>query len=92
MNRTLVVTYLLISCYFLVNWLKFNQQRPSYTPEDKFLSFVVLIITTTLWPLAFVINCINSLKTRKLELNSIVTVGMISLGIIFYYFLNFNYS
>ncbi len=70
----LVVTYLLIACYFFSTWLIFCHRHPSSSPEDKFLSFVMFFITTILWPLLVPMSCLEMYKTRKLEFSTIVPV------------------
>ncbi|WP_325078894.1 hypothetical protein [Sphaerospermopsis aphanizomenoides] len=64
---TLVISYFLMTCYFLINWLRFSLRHPASTPEDKFLSFVMSLITTIFWPLIIPISCLKILKNRKLE-------------------------
>jgi hypothetical protein len=71
---TLVISYLLITVYFFTNWLKFSLLHPTYTPEDKFLSFVMFVITTIFWPLIIPISCFKILKNRQLESNTVIPV------------------
>jgi len=71
---TLVISYLLMTCYFFTNWLKFSLSHPTYAPEDKFLSFVMFVITTIFWPLIIPISCLEILKKGKLEFNTIIPV------------------
>jgi cation transport ATPase len=70
----LCVTYLLTSAYFLLNWLVFTQSKASYNPEDKFLSLVILTIVTIFWPIAFVLSCFKSFKTKEIEFNTLVPI------------------
>jgi hypothetical protein len=70
----LVLSYLLMTCYFFTNWLRFSFRHPSSSPEDKFLSFVMFIISTLLWPLIVPISFLEILKTRKLELSTAIPV------------------
>ena len=72
----LLSIYILISCYFLIKWLRFHSRIPKSSLEDGFLSFVVLVVTTILWPLAiplFVWKLLKpklSLPERRLEQQS----------------------
>lgn len=70
----LVVSYLLMTCYFFINWLRFSLRHPSSSPEEKFLSFVMFFITTILWPLVVPLSCVEILKTRKLEFSTVIPV------------------
>jgi hypothetical protein len=70
----LVLSYLLMTCYFFTNWLRFSFRHPSSSPEDKFLSFVMFIISTLLWPLIVPISFLEILKTRKLEFSTAIPV------------------
>jgi hypothetical protein len=69
-----VISYALITGYFFVNWIKFSLRHPSNSPEDKFLSFVMFIISTILWPLVIPMSLIEILKTRKIEFRVILPV------------------
>jgi hypothetical protein len=70
----LVVSYLLITCYFFVNWLIFSIRHPNSSPEGKFLTLVILVITTGLWFLIIPMSCLKILKTRKLEVSIVIPV------------------
>ncbi len=70
----MVVSYALITCYFFSNWLRFCLRHPSSSLEDKFLSFVMFLITTILWPLLIPMSCVEIYKTRKFEFSTIVPV------------------
>jgi hypothetical protein len=72
MKLTVVISYLFMTCYFFFNWLKFSLRNPTASPEDKFLSFVMFLITTVLWPLVIPISFIDNLKNKKFELSTIV--------------------
>jgi len=67
---TLVFAYLIISLHFLRNWLKFFRREPRLSPEDKFLSLVILVIATILWPFVVPISYLELLKAQNLNLNS----------------------
>ena len=64
---TLVISYLLMTAYFFTNWLTFSLRSPTSSPEDKFLSFMMFIITTIFWPVAIVMSCLEVVKKGKLE-------------------------
>ncbi|WP_081603094.1 hypothetical protein [Fortiea contorta] len=83
---TLVISYLLISAYFLSNWIRFSWLHPTSTPEDKFLSFLMFLITTIFWPLVIPLSCIEMLKNRKIELNTVVPIllTIFAFGISYY--------
>jgi hypothetical protein len=70
----LVISYLLMTCYFLTNWLRFTLRHPTYSPEDKFLSLVMFFISTALWPLLLPVSCIQVIKTRELEFSAMFPV------------------
>lgn len=61
----LIVSYLLISLCFFINWLNFFRQKQSLSPEDRFLSIVILVIATILWPVAVPISYLELIKARK---------------------------
>ncbi len=67
-----VFAYLLISSYFFINWLKFFKQKPTQSPEDFFLSLVLLVIATILWPIAGLVSCLKFLEASKFWLGSII--------------------
>ncbi|TAF07599.1 MAG: hypothetical protein EAZ77_09260 [Nostocales cyanobacterium] len=71
---TLLISYLLMTCYFFTNWLRFSLRHPTSTPEDKFLSFVMCLITTIFWPVIIPISCLKILKNRKLEFSTVIPV------------------
>lgn len=71
---TLVISYLLMTCYFFSNWVRFSLRHPTSSPEDKFLKFVMCLITTVFWPLIVPMSLIEILKQRKLEISTIIPV------------------
>lgn len=71
---TLFISYVLMTGYFSTNWLTFLLRHPTSSPEDKFLSFIMFIITTILWPVAIMISCLEILKKGKLEITTVVPV------------------
>lgn len=68
----LVISYLLISCYFLCNWLFFFLRHPTDYPEDKLLSFIMVVISTIFWPLMIPISCWEMFKQQKLEFSTLI--------------------
>lgn len=56
-----IILYLLISLYFAKNWLKFFQSSSTPTPENYFLSLIILVIITFSWPLVVPLYLIISL-------------------------------
>jgi len=83
---TLVISYLLMSCYFFVNWLDFRRNNPTSSPEDRLLSWIISAIATIFWPLIIPISCIQMLKEGNLELSKVIPVilGIFAVGISFY--------
>jgi len=71
---TLVIGYVLMVGYFFTNWLTFSLRHPTSSPEDKFLSLIMFIITTILWPVVIVISCLEVFKKGKLEFTTVVPV------------------
>lgn len=71
---TLIISYLLMSCYFFSNWLRFSVRHPNSSPEDRFLSLIMFLITTIFWPVIVPISLIEVFKTRKLEINTVIPV------------------
>ncbi|MBD2663562.1 hypothetical protein B6N60_01572 [Richelia sinica FACHB-800] len=77
MNQILfavVISYLLMTSYFLFNWLRFAFRHPTSTPEEKFLSFVMLMISTVLWPLMLPICCVKIFTQKNIEFSTIIPV------------------
>jgi hypothetical protein len=70
----LLISYLLMTCYFFSNWFRFTLRHPSYSPEDKFLSLAMFFISTGLWPLLLPVSCIQVVKTRELEFSAMFPV------------------
>lgn len=83
----LILGYLLMSCYFFTNWLRFTLRHPSSAPEDKFLSFLVFLITTIFWPIIVPMACLEILKKRKLEYNTAmpILVAALAFSLSFYF-------
>jgi hypothetical protein len=73
-QSAVVISYLLMTCYFFTTWLTFSLRHPTSSPEDKFLSFVMFLITTILWPLIIPISCLEIFQKRKLEFSTVIPV------------------
>jgi hypothetical protein len=71
---SLVLSYLLVTCYFFSNWLRFCFRHPCSSPEDKFLSFVMFVLTTVFWPVLVPFSCLEMYKTGKIEFSNVVPV------------------
>jgi len=76
-QATLFVSYLLITFYFLLNWLNFFNQKNISSPEDIFLFLVILIITIISWPFLAPIYAIQALKVRKLQLSNAIPIILV---------------
>ncbi|AFY55610.1 hypothetical protein Riv7116_3137 [Rivularia sp. PCC 7116] len=85
-ESAIIVSYLLMTCYFFINWLRFTLRNPSSSPEDKFLSFVMFIISTIFWPIIVPMSFIEIFKTKKLEFSVVVPVLVVvsAFGLAYY--------
>ena len=83
----LLATYLLPIYVFSKNLLKFFKQD-NLSPEDSFLS-LLLLIATILWPLIIPIHCLRFLQNRKPKLQLVhampTIVIMVVVGILTIY-------
>lgn len=89
MQLTLVICYSLISCYFLVNWLRFSLRHPTSTPEDKFLSFLMVVLTTVFWPLMLPMSVMEMFKQRQVDENVVIPIILVILVFSVSYYLNY---
>ena len=71
---TLSIVYLFMTCYFISNWLIFSLRHPTTTPEDKFLSGVMFLVTTIFWPLMIPMSCLEMLQKKQIDFNKMVPV------------------
>lgn len=71
---SLSIAYLLMTCYFLTNWLVFSLRHPSSAPEDKFLSLVMFLTTTIFWPLMIFMSCLEMFNKQKIDINKVIPV------------------
>ncbi|MEH2199885.1 hypothetical protein [Nostoc sp.] len=84
---TLTLGYLLMTGYFLSNWLIFSLRHPTSTPEDKFLSVVMFMVTTLFWPLMIPISFLEILQKKRIDFSQIIPVLLaIFIFSISYYF------
>lgn len=63
-SNHLLIIYSLFSMSFLINWLRFQMRHPNLYPEDKFFSFIIILIITVFWPVALLLRCIIFFKKR----------------------------
>jgi hypothetical protein len=85
---TLIISYVIMTGYFFTNWLTFSLRHPTSSPEDKFLSFVMFIITTILWPVVILISCWEVVKKGKLELVTVIPVLLAIFAVSISYYLS----
>lgn len=78
---TLLISYLLMTCYFFTNWVSFTLRHPTSSPEDKFLSFVMCLITTVFWPLIVPMSLVEIFKQRKLEISTVIPVLLVMFAV-----------
>ncbi|RCJ32695.1 hypothetical protein A6769_27125 [Nostoc punctiforme NIES-2108] len=71
---TLTIGYLLMTCYFLTNWLIFSLYHPASNPEDKFLSVVMFVVTTIFWPLMIPISCLEMVQQKRIDFSKMIPV------------------
>ena len=88
---TLLLSYFLMSCYFFTNWLKFSLRHPTSTPEEKFLSFVMFLVTTILWPVVIIMNLWQIFNKRKMELINVIPVIFAMFAFSLSYYLTYWY-
>jgi len=63
---TLIVFYIIIAAHFFTTWLKFlEQELRTYSSEDRYLSWVTLIVATILWPVVVPISYLELLKAKN---------------------------
>ncbi|NWF62532.1 MAG: hypothetical protein HXY43_25680 [Fischerella sp.] len=85
-QSALVISYLLMTCYFCINWLRFSLRHPVSSPEENFLSWVMFAIATILWPLVIPMYLVKTCKTRQFEFSSVVPmlIAISAFGLVFY--------
>jgi hypothetical protein len=82
-----LVPYLFLTLYFFTNWLKFFKGKLTWSVEDSFLAFIILVIATILWPFVVPVSLLEQLKAQKPQLSimlvvvlAIVVVSLIALS------------
>lgn len=76
---TIVVAYVFSSCYFLIDCFKLFKKDDPLSPEEIFLSLIVLLIVTIFGFLLIPIYSIQALKDKKLELGNVMPLVVIFL-------------
>lgn len=71
---TLTIGYLLMTFYFLTNWLIFSLRHPASNPEDKFLSVVMFVVTTIFWPLMIPMSCLEMVQQKRIDFSKMIPV------------------
>ena len=85
LQTALVIAYLLITSYFFINWLEFFNQSPSSSVEESFLSVVVLVIATILWPFVIPISYLEFFKAGKSQFKVMpVVLGIFLISLLLY--------
>lgn len=74
---SLTSSYILVGAYFLYNWLRFCLSHLNSSDTDKFLSFVIFIITTIFWPLAICMYLIKIIRTKKFEFETTIPIILV---------------
>ena len=67
LQTSLVILYLLLTFSFFINWLKFFKKAPRLSVEDWFLSVVLFVIATILWPFVIPITYMKMLKPQAVK-------------------------
>lgn len=85
-QSALLISYLLTTCYFFVNWLRFHLRHLTDSPEDIFLSLVIFAIATIFWPLLIPIHCLKIFQTKQLQFSAVIPVLIVisAFGFVFY--------
>nr|WP_242053476.1 hypothetical protein [Nostoc parmelioides] len=85
---TLLISYLLMTCYFFSNWVSFSLRHPTSSPEDKFLTLVMCLITTVFWPLIVPVSLLEIIKHRKIEVSTIIPVLLVIFAVTISYLIS----
>ncbi len=64
--NNLGIIYSLFSISFLINWIRFKRRYPSLYPEDKFISFIVILMITVFWFLAVPLYWMKFFRKNKI--------------------------
>lgn len=60
-----ITFYVVMLPIFFSRWLDFMQHDDSLSPNEKFSSWVILLIATILWPIVVPISYLELLDARK---------------------------
>ncbi|BAZ08105.1 hypothetical protein [Calothrix sp. NIES-3974] len=83
-----LVSYLLMTGYFFINWLRFSLRHPPSSPEDNFLSFVMFCIIVVFWPLVLPFSLIKMCLTREIELGTVFPAIAVIIAVSLSYYLS----
>ena len=61
-----IIIYLLVSCYFFLRWFLFSIRHPNNNVLDKFLSFLIMIIASSLWIFVIPIHGLNFMRKARI--------------------------
>ncbi|WP_414590437.1 hypothetical protein [Anabaena sp. CCY 9614] len=92
MQLTFSISYLLMTCYFFSNWLRFSLRHHASTPEDKFLSLIMCLMTIIFWPLMILMSVWEIFKKRKIDINTTIPVILVVFAVSFSYYLIYLYE
>lgn len=70
LQLTFAFAYLLTSCYFSLRCLKLFQAEDGLSPENIFLSLIILNIVIISWPVVVSFSGIQAFQAKRLELGN----------------------
>ncbi|MEM7717273.1 MAG: hypothetical protein AAF349_27620 [Cyanobacteria bacterium P01_A01_bin.68] len=65
MTNLAIIFYLIMACCFFIQWLGFFIDDKEMTSTQRYLSLLVLILATILWPLIVPLAYLELLKFHK---------------------------
>lgn len=65
MTNLAIIFYLIMACCFFMQWLGFFIDDKEMTSTQRYLSMLVLILATVLWPLIVPLAYLELLKFHK---------------------------
>ena len=68
----LIVAYLFMAPFYFTSWLKLFRKDPDSSSNKRFLSIVVLAISTILWPIIVPIAYLELLQAKNDEVDESV--------------------
>lgn len=77
LQLAIAFAYLLTSCYFSLRCLKLFQGEDGLSPENMFLSLVILSIVTLSWPVVISFSRIQAFKAKTLELGAMPAIALL---------------